>query len=91
MMTRPFVKVTSSRIWESGSDPDCMIAGVMNLLQTSRSLRDFLSILSLKSGHVVYGKIVTGNLLHIVILRNIWIHRGKAMENECGLNDIHSS
>ena len=42
-MIRPLVKQTSSRICDSTSQPACLTAGVMNLVQMSRSLSDFLS------------------------------------------------
>ena len=40
-MIRPLVKLTSSRIWDISSQPACFTAGVMNLVQMSRSERDF--------------------------------------------------
>ena len=43
-MIRPLVKLTSSRICNSSSHPALRRAGVMNLVQMSRSLRLFLSI-----------------------------------------------
>ena len=42
---RPFVKLTSSRICDITSHPARRTAGVMNLVQMSRSLRVYLSIL----------------------------------------------
>ena len=41
-MMRPLVKLTSSRIWAISSQPAFFTAGVMNLVQMSRSLRSFL-------------------------------------------------
>src|SRR4030042_7033673 len=41
-MIRPFVNETSSRICDRTSQPACLTAGVMNLVQMSRSLRFFL-------------------------------------------------
>lgn len=43
-MMRPLVKLTSSRICNISSHPACFTAGVMNFVQMSRSLRDFLFI-----------------------------------------------
>ena len=43
-MIRPLVKLTSSRIWTISSHPAVRKAGVMNLVQMSRSLRRLLSI-----------------------------------------------
>src|ERR1035438_8212537 len=41
---RPLVKLTSSRICVISSQPACFTAGLMNLLQMSRSLRSFMFI-----------------------------------------------
>ncbi len=43
-MTRPFVKLTSSRSWVISSQPARRSAGVMNFVQMSRSLSCFLFI-----------------------------------------------
>lgn len=41
-MIRPRVKDTALRTWESISQPACLMAGVMNLVQMSRSERALL-------------------------------------------------
>src|SRR5690606_33388936 len=43
-MMRPLVKLTSSRTCFWMSQPACCMAGAMNLVQISRSERDFLSM-----------------------------------------------
>jgi hypothetical protein len=45
-MMRPFVKLTSSRIWSISSHPALRSEGVMNLVQISRSLKFLLSIVN---------------------------------------------
>ena len=44
---RPFVMVTSSRICDIASQPAPTSAGLMNLVQISRSLRDFCPFIRL--------------------------------------------
>src|SRR5262249_38997878 len=47
-ITRPLVKVTSSRTCVRRSHPARPRAGVMNFVQISRSLSDFLSLVSIR-------------------------------------------